>query len=175
MLIRDAQEADLPAMLAIYADAVTHLTATFDLDAPDVAAFARQFEAVTQAGLPWLVCETDGVIAGYAYAAPAKARLGWRFTVENSIYVAEDARGKGVGRLLLHALIKKAEALGLRQMIAVIGDSRNLASIALHRGAGFEHAGTMRAVGRKHGRWLDVVMMQRALGDGDGSAPDGDR
>lgn len=170
-IIRAARTEDLPAISAIYADAVAHLTSTFDLEPPSDIAMTYSFAAIAGAGYPWLVAERDGKVTGYAYAAPARARLGWRWTLEDSIYVANDARGLGIGKALLSALIAQAEAQGFRQIIAAIGDSQNAASIALHQSVGFVDAGIYRGVGHKHGRWLDVVLMQKTLGAGDASPP----
>lgn len=173
-LIRPAEPADADAMAAIYADAVANLTATFELESPSAADFASRVAQLHRSGHPWLVADAEGTLLGYAYAAPARVRPGWRFTVENSIYVAPQARQTGIGRRLLNALIGACAAQGFRQMIAAIGDSDNAASIALHRRAGFEEVGVYRAVGRKHGRWLDVVLMQIALGDGASTPPPGE-
>ena len=169
--LRPAEIADLPAVRAIYAQAVETGCASFETVAPDLAEMTRRFQAITGAGYPWLAAIVDGVLAGYAYAGPYRPRPAYRPTVENSIYVAETARGLGLGRALLAALIEACEARGYRQMIAVIGDSANYASIGLHAALRFEHAGLLRSVGWKHGRWLDSVLMQRALGDGDATPP----
>jgi phosphinothricin acetyltransferase len=170
-MIRPATSADLSAIAAIYEDAVLHGTASFELEPPGVAEMTRRFESLSDGGYPYLVADTGGEIAGYAYAGPYRPRPAYRYTVENSVYVAKTWQGKGVGRALLNALIADAEQRGFRQMIAVIGDSENTASVALHRAAGFEDTGVFRAVGRKHGRWLDTVLMQRALGLGDRFEP----
>lgn len=171
-LIRDATLADIPAIVAIYRPEVLDGTATFELDPPDAAEMARRFSAVMGAGFPYLAAELDGRLAGYAYAQAFRARPAYRFTVEDSIYVAAEAQGRGVGKALLAALIDRCTALGCRQMIAVIGDSANQgASLALHRASGFVVVGRLPAVGYKHGRWLDSVQMQRALGAGDRSPP----
>lgn len=172
MIVRDATEADLPAIAALYGRHVLHGTASFEYDPPPVEEMAARWRAVTGHGLPYLVAELDGRFAGYAAASLFRPRTGYRYTVEDSVYVSEGAQGRGVGRGLLNALIARCEALGLRQMTAVIGDSANAASIALHRACGFEDAGVFRSVGWKHGRWVDVVMMQRALGAGDAGEPD---
>lgn len=169
--VRDGLAADLPAVIAIYAPHVLHGTATFETVPPGLAAMTDRHAGVLEAGLPFLVAERDGVVAGYAYATPYRPRPAYRHTIEDSVYVREGFAGLGVGRTLLAALIARCEAGPWRQMVAVIGDSGNAASIALHRGAGFTPAGTLRAVGFKHGRWLDTVLMQRALGSGDGTAP----
>ena len=168
-MIRTATPADLPAITAIYDEAVRTGTATFELDPPGLAEMTRRFEALTSKGFPYLVADTGGAIAGYAYAGPFRPRAAYRFTVENSVYVATAWQRKGVGRALLNALIAACEAQGFRQMIAVI--SRSDASIGLHSAAGFEMIGTHRGVGRKHGQWLDTVDMQKALGSGDKDEP----
>ena len=165
-LIRPSTEADVPAMTAIYAKAVLTGSASFEIDAPDAAEIARRRADVLAKGLPWLVAEGGGSVLGYAYASPFRPRLAYRYTLEDSIYVDEAARGRGIGRLLLAELVARCEAAGARQMIAAIGDSGNRASVALHEAAGFSAVGTYRDVGRKFERWLDVVLMQRTLGPG---------
>jgi L-amino acid N-acyltransferase YncA len=170
-LIRTATPADIPAITAIYRPAVLTGTASFEIDPPGEAEMGRRFAAITGAGLPYLAAERDGRVAGYAYANAYRARPAYRFSVEDSIYVAPDSQGHGIGRALLLALLDLCTGADLRQMIAVIGDSANHASIGLHRAAGFTFSGTIHAVGYKHGRWLDSVIMQRALGPGDTEAP----
>ena len=170
-LIRPACEADMRVITAIYRVEVLNGVATFELDPPDDAEMARRFEAVVARGCPYLVAEAAGQVAGFAYATAYRARPAYRFTVEDSIYVAASAQRRGVGRALLSALIERSAAAGHRQMIAVIGDSANTASIRLHRAASFTFAGVLHAVGYKHGRWLDSVLMQRSLGPGDATAP----
>jgi L-amino acid N-acyltransferase YncA len=169
--IRIAAAADIPAITAIYRPAVLQGTASFELEPPDEAEMLRRFKAITDAGYPYFVAEHDGRIAGYAYASAYRTRPGYRFTVEDSIYVAPDAQGKGIGQLLLPAVIEGCTAQGYRLMIAVIGDSANFASIMLHRRAGFTFCGTIHSIGFKFGRWLDSVIMQLPLGDGDRSLP----
>jgi L-amino acid N-acyltransferase YncA len=169
--IRPADHTDLPAITAIYADAVAHSTATFEIDAPDLAEMTRRHADVSAKGLPWLVAARADRVLGYAYAGPFRPRPAYRFTLEDSVYLHPHSRGHGIGRLLLAELLARAEALGARQMLAVIGDADNAASVALHRRLGFAPVGTFRDVGRKFDRWLDVVLMQRALGPGAGSAP----
>jgi phosphinothricin acetyltransferase len=166
-LIRPVTTADLPAVRAIYADAVLTGCASFEIDPPDAAEMASRLAKIRDAGLPWFVAEIDGRVLGYAYAGVYRPRPAYRFTVENSVYFDPTAKGRGLGRALLAALIEATTALGYRQMLAVIGDSANAASIGLHTALGFEPAGVFRSVGWKHGRWLDSVLMQRALGDGD--------
>ena len=171
--IRAASQADISAITRIYADAVEHGTASFELEPPSEAEMARRMQELTDNGFPYLAADVDGTLAGYAYAGPYRARPAYRFTVENSVYVAPEAQGRGVGRALLKALIEAAERSGYRQMIAVIGDSGQTASIALHAALGFAYVGTLPHVGFKFGRWLDTVLMQRSLGSGSTSAPAG--
>jgi L-amino acid N-acyltransferase YncA len=171
--IRAASQADIPAITRIYADAVEHGTASFELEPPSEAEMARRMQELTDKGFPYLAADVDGALAGYAYAGPYRARPAYRFTVENSVYVAPEAQGRGVGRALLKALIEAAECSGYRQMIAVIGDSGQMASIALHAALGFAYVGTLPHVGFKFGRWLDTVLMQRPLGSGSTTAPAG--
>ena len=165
--IRPAKTADIPAITRIYAEAVEHGTASFELEAPDGAEMARRMSDLTGQGFPYIVAEIDAVLAGYAYVGPFRTRPAYRLTVENSVYVAPGIERRGVGRALLAALIQASEAAGHRQMIAVIGDStKQAASIALHTGAGFKHIGILPDTGFKHGRWLDTVLMQRTIGAG---------
>ena len=169
--IRPAGASDVAAITRIYGDAVANGTASFEIEPPPEIEIARRLEALRTKNFPYLVAERAGVVAGYAYAGPYHARPAYRWTVEDSIYVAPEFQRLGLGRLLLARLIADAEALGFRQMIAVIGDSGNAGSIALHAAAGFRHIGAVRSVGFKHGRWLDSVLMQRLLGQGDSTAP----
>lgn len=164
--IRPCEESDVPAITAIYRDAVLTGTASFEIEPPSEAEMGQRRTALLDGGYPYLVAEVDGSLAGYAYAGAYRARPAYLGTVENSVYVAEGARRSGVASALLTALLEAATERGFRQMIAVIGDSANVASIRLHEAAGFAHAGTLRSVGWKHGRWLDTVLMQRALGPG---------
>ena len=164
MLFRDATDADLPAIAAIYGHYVLHTTASFETEPPDVAEIARRRQAVLDIGLPWLVAETDGTVAGYAYATLYRPRRAYRFTVEDSIYIHRDHARKGIGSELLGRLIQACDTWGARQMIAVIGGSDNIASIKLHTQFGFRHAATLTAVGYKFDRWVDSVLMQRPLG-----------
>ena len=169
--VRPAAPRDIPAITAIYAEEVRERVNTYEYDVPDAAEMRRRMRAVLDGGFPYLVAELDGEIAGYAYAGSFRARLGYRFTVENSVYVAGGMQGRGVGAALLGALIEACEARGFRQMIAVIGEPTNTASIRLHERFGFRHAGTLPGIAWKHGRWLDTVFMQRALGAGNGLPP----
>jgi phosphinothricin acetyltransferase len=173
LLIRPSTPDDLAAITDIYGWNVLNGTGTFELEAPDRAEMARRRDDVLSKGLPWLVAVRDGRVLGYAYANHFRPRRAYRFCLEDSIYLAPDAQGQGVGRTLLAELMSQCEARGARQMLAVIGDSANAGSIGVHRTLGFEHTGVLRASGWKFGRWLDVVIMQRALGDGDTRTPDG--
>ena len=173
-VLRPALDADIPAIRAIYADAVENGCASFELDPPDEAEMTARLTKIRDAGLPWFVAEVDGRVLGYAYAGAYRPRPAYRFTLENSVYVAPAAKGRGLGRALLAALIEATTALGYRRMLAVIGDSANAASIGLHAALGFTHAGLLPSVGWKHGRWLDSVLMQRPLGDGDATPPEAD-
>jgi L-amino acid N-acyltransferase YncA len=169
--IRPATTADVPAIARIYGHAVRHGTASFELDPPDEPEIARRQTALFDGGFPYLVAETGGTVLGFAYAGPYRLRPAYRWTVEDSIYVDPAAHRRGVGTALLAQLLAESEARGYRQMIAVIGDSEQAGSIALHRAAGFRMVGTFQNVGFKFGRWLDSVLMQRALGPGEVSAP----
>jgi phosphinothricin acetyltransferase len=169
--IRPATSDDLPAITRIYAHAVRNGTASFELEPPDETEMARRMAVLLDGGFPYLVFETAGAVQGYAYAGAYRPRRAYRFSVEDSIYIDPAAQGRGIGRALLDRLVAEAEARGFRQMIAVIGDSAQAPSIALHRAAGFQHIGTLEAVGFKFGRWLDTVLMQRALGPGAAMQP----
>jgi phosphinothricin acetyltransferase len=171
LLIRPSLDADVAAITTIYGWHVEHGTGTFEWEAPDAAEMAQRRAAVVAAGWPWLVAERADVVVGYAYAHPFRPRHAYRYCVEDSIYVAPEASRAGIGRLLLAELIARCEAGGARQMLAVIGDAANAASIVLHEALGFRHTGVLKASGWKFGGWLDVVIMQRALGRGDSSAP----
>ena len=171
VIIRPVAPADIAAITRIYADAVAHGTASFEIEPPDEAEMARRQQALITKRYPYLVAEFAGAVAGYAYAGPYRDRPAYNWCVEDSIYVAPEFQRKGIGRLLLTRLITESEALGFRQMLAVIGDSANTASVAIHAALGFRLAGTFQSVGFKRGRWLDTVLMQRALGKGDTSRP----
>jgi L-amino acid N-acyltransferase YncA len=162
-VIRRARASDIDAVAAIYAYHVNHSTGTFETEAPGNLEMARRWKEVEGRSLPWLVAEEHGEIAGYAYAAPYRSRAAYRHTAEDSIYIRADRMGTGLGTLLMPALITATQACGVHQMVAVIGDSGNDPSIALHRRFGFYDAGSLRAVGFKFDRWLDTVFMQRNL------------
>ena len=170
-MLRAALPADIAAIQAIYAHHVVGGCATFELDAPSIEQMLRRYDALTSEGYPFLVAEADSIVVGYAYAGPYRERPAYRHTVEDSIYLSPGAVGQGLGTHLLGALLDECERIGFRQVIAVIGDSANAASIGLHRKAGFLMTGTLRAVGWKHGRWVDTVLMQRALGAADTAPP----
>jgi L-amino acid N-acyltransferase YncA len=172
-LIRPATTADIPTISAIYGDSVVNATASFEVEAPGEAEMERRRLAILEGGYPYIVAEDGGQVLGFAYAAAYHDRAGYRFAVEDSIYLAGDARGKGIGGALLRTLIEECEKRGFRQMIAIIGDSAHAASIRLHKAAGFDLVGTLANVGYKHGRWLDSVLMQRQLGDGAQTPPGG--
>ncbi len=171
MDIRDATEADVPEIQAIYAHHVLHGTGTFEEEPPSVEDMSARFREVVGNGYVWLVATDATGVLGYGYYTPFRHRSAYRFTVEDSIYVREDVRGQGVGKALVLRLIEVATQAGLRQMIAVIGDSENVGSIGVHASLGFHMVGTMKAAGIKFGRWIDVVTMQRPLGKGDTNIP----
>ncbi|AVS78499.1 GNAT family N-acetyltransferase [Paracidovorax avenae] len=170
--IRPSRDEDLPAITAIYAHHVLHGTGTFETDPPSAADMAARRADVLARGLPYLVAEEQGEILGFAYANWFKPRPAYRFSAEDSIYVADAARGRGVGRLLLDALCGASEAAGVRKLLAVIGDSANAGSVGVHRAAGFTEIGVMRSVGWKFGAWRDVVLMEKPLGAADTTAPE---
>ncbi|HYG05967.1 MAG TPA: GNAT family N-acetyltransferase [Stenotrophomonas sp.] len=171
LLLRDATEADIPEIAAIYAVEVTDFVNTYEYDVPDEAEMAQRRRNLLAAGYPYLVAELDGRVVGYAYAGSYRTRIAYRWTVENSVYVSAQAQGRGVGAALMQRLIEECEARGYRQMVAVIGEPDNVASIRLHERFGFEMVGVFKGLGRKHGRWLDTVQMQRALGPGADQPP----
>ncbi|HST75874.1 MAG TPA: GNAT family N-acetyltransferase [Acetobacteraceae bacterium] len=169
--IRPSHDADLDAIVAIYGHHVRHGTASFETEPPPPEEMRRRRADLLARGFPYLVAEAGGTVLGYAYAGPYRPRAAYRDTAENSVYLRPDAAGQGIGTRLLTALIAECEALGLRQMVAVVGDSANLASIRLHQRCGFRLVGVLEAVGYKHGQWLDSVLLQRTLGDGSSTSP----
>jgi phosphinothricin acetyltransferase len=171
ILVRDASETDMSAIASIYAHHVLHGLASFEEVPPPLDEMKSRRAGVLKLGLPYLVAELDGRIAGYSYATFYRARPAYRYTVEDSVYVADGLHGRGIGTALLAELIARCERGPWRQMLAVIGDSANAGSIALHRRMGFTHVGTLASVGFKFGRWVDSVFMQRALGPGDANPP----
>jgi len=171
--IRPVAASDIASIQAIYADAVLTGTATFELEPPDATEMERRRRALVEGGFPYLVAERDARLLGYAYVGPYRPRQAYGWTVENSVYLAANARRQGIGKALLAALVDDATEAGFRQMVAIIGDSTHHGSIRLHEAAGFEPVGTIRCVGWKHGRWLDTVIMQRPLGSGSRTPPGG--
>ena len=172
MIIRAATEGDAEALAAIYGHAVLHGFGTFETTPPAPEEMDRRRRVIAEHGLPYLVAEADGRVLGYAYASVFRPRPGYRFTVEDSVYVAPDAGGRGVGHAVLSQVLAACEAMGLRQVVAVIGDSGNAGSIALHRKLGFTDSGAIRDAGHKHGRWVDIVLMQKTLNGGSTRDPD---
>lgn len=172
MDIRAAAVADLPEIQAIYAHHVLHGTGTFEEVPPSIEEVTRRYADITGRGWAWLVATDATGIVGYAYYTQIRDRSAYRCTAEDSVYVREDVRGQGVGKALAARLLHEAEAAGFRQMIAVIGDSENIGSVGVHSSLGFQHVGTLRAVGLKFGRWLDTVYMQKSLGAGDATLPE---
>jgi phosphinothricin acetyltransferase len=170
--IRASRSEDMPAITAIYAHHVLHGLASFELSPPDLDEMTRRRADVLARGLPHLVAEVGEQLAGYAYAAPYRERPAYRHVLEDSVYIHPDYIGRGIGRALLDALIEACTGAGYRQLIAVIGDSGNVASIGLHAACGFARTGLLPSVGFKFGRWVDTVFMQKALGEGDRSLPD---
>ena len=171
-LIRPSTEHDLDAITRIYGHHVLHGTGTFETTPPTSDEMAARRADVLSKGLPWLVVEEDGVVLGYAYGNWFKPRPAYRFSVEDSIYMAPEAAGKGLGRALLAELLAALERAGIRKVMAVIGDSANAGSIGVHSALGFERVGVVQSCGWKFGRWLDIVMMQRSLGEGDRTPPE---
>ena len=165
--IRDAAPADIPAIHAIYAHHVLHGLASFEEVPPPVEEMRARFDAIVSAGKPYIVAEVYGGVAGYGYASAYRTRSAYRYTLENSVYVAEGMRGKGVGSALLRTLVERCQRGPWRQMLAIIGDSGNAASIGVHRKAGFRQVGVLERVGYKHGRWVDSVVMQLELSPAD--------
>jgi phosphinothricin acetyltransferase len=171
VLLRAAKPGDMSEITRIYAHAVRHGTASFELEPPDVAEMTGRYQAMVATGYPYLVAQRAGELLGFAYAGPYRMRPAYRWTVEDSIYVAEQVQRSGVGSALLRRLIELSESKGYRQMIAVIGDSANSGSVELHRALGFHMVGTLANTGFKFGRWLDTVLMQRSLGPGAAAPP----
>ena len=169
--LRPATPDDIGEIQAIYAHHVLHGLASFEEEPPSAAELLRRYKEVTGRGLPYFVADYAGTVAGYGYCALYRSRSAYRYTLEDSVYVRAGAEGRGVGGALLAQLIRRCEAAGYRQLVAVIGDSANAASIGLHASQGFLHAGTLRSAGFKFGRWVDSVIMQRPLGAGDGTPP----
>lgn len=170
--LRPSTDADVPAIAAIYAHHVLTGTASFELTPPSVADMLQRRADVLAKGLPYLVAEQDGQVLGYAYCGPFRPRPAYRFAAEDSIYLAPEAAGRGLGKALLAELAARAQQAGIRKLVAVIGDSANVGSIGVHRAVGFTTVGVLKSVGRKFDRWLDVVMMEKPLGLGDTTAPD---
>ncbi len=170
-LLRTAEAADLPAIQVIYSHHVLHGLGSFEETPPSLEEMTRRWRSVVDAGLPYLVCAVEGAVVGFAYAGPYRPRPAYRYSVEDSVYVAADRGRHGYGRRLVSALIERCTTMGYRQMLAVIGDRDNHGSIGLHTSLGFREVGHMPSVGFKFGRWVDVVVMQRALGDGDRTPP----
>lgn len=171
-MVRPAALADTEALAAIYGDACLNGLGTFEEVAPSAEDMWGRVRAVTEYGLPYLVAEVDGEIAGFAYASPFRPRAAYRYTVEDSVYIHPAFKGRGVGKALLARVIEGCEALGLRQMVAVIGDSANAGSIGLHASLGFSHQGVGKDMGYKFGRWVDIVWMQRPLNGGAETPPE---
>jgi L-amino acid N-acyltransferase YncA len=171
LVIRPAITTDIPAITRIYAHAVETGTASFELEPPDESEMRKRMQALLDGKFPYFVAEIDGIVAGYAYASIYRTRPAYRYTVEDSVYVAPHTHRRGVGKALLLKLIEVCTALGFRQMIAVIGDSNQPASIGVHKACGFEAAGNLKSIGWKFGRWLDTPLMQRALGPGATTKP----
>jgi phosphinothricin acetyltransferase len=171
IVVRNAMPQDMAAVQLIYAQHVLHGTATFEEVPPTVEEMLSRRTTVLELGLPYLVAEINGNIAGYCYASSYRPRIAYRYTIEDSVYLAPQFYGRGVGKALLSALIERCEAGPWRQMIAVIAGNQNVASISLHRNLGFKHAGTQPATGYKFNQWIDVVFMQRHLGEGSSTPP----
>ena len=172
MQVRPATPEDLPAIHAIYAHHVRKGLASFEEEPPSLEEQRRRYDEIAARGQPYLVADFGGTIAGYGYCSFYRSRSAYRYALEDSVYVRPDVEGRGVGTALLSELIRRCEALGYRQLIAIIGDSAHAASIGLHASQGFQRVGTLRSVGFKFGRWVDSVIMQRPLGSGDGTRPE---
>lgn len=171
VVIRDALDGDVPAIQGIYAHHVLHGTASFELEPPTVEQMRERLAGVVANSMPYIVAEIDGVVRGYAYTTPYRPRPAYRHTVEDSVYLEDGWAGRGIGGKLMAELIARCTAGGWRQMLAVVGDSANAASLALHARFGFRPVGTLRSVGFKHGQWRDTVLMQRELGDAEHTPP----
>ncbi|MGM3161369.1 GNAT family N-acetyltransferase [Dickeya undicola] len=172
IVIEDARAEHIAAIRDIYAQHVQHSLATFETEPPDETEMRQRWLKIRDAGLPWLVATQNQQVLGYCYLGMHRTRVAYRFTLEDSIYLHPDHLGKGIGKRLLSAALSQAEQQGYRQVISVVGNSENQASLQLHLSLGFEQIGTLRSVGMKHGRWVDTVLLQRALGEGDASLPD---
>jgi phosphinothricin acetyltransferase len=175
IVVRDAQLNDLASITELYTQEIRDGVATFEYDVVSIDEMKRRFESIRALGLPYFVAEIDGKFAGYSYASKFRDRAGYRWTLEDTVYVDPQFQGRGVGRALLSRLLDDCTTLGYRQMMAVIGDTSNRASIVLHERLGFEIVGILKGTGWKHQRWLDVVQMQRSLGDGTKTTPDGEQ
>jgi L-amino acid N-acyltransferase YncA len=173
VIVRPAEPRDDPALAEIYGHAVLHGFGTFETEPPSPGEMTRRRTNIQGRGLPYLVAEEGGRVLGFAYAGPFRPRHAYRYTVEDSVYVAPDAAGRGVGRAVLSAVLAACEALGVRQVVAIVGDSQNVGSIGLHRSLGFQDVGVSKSLGFKHGRWVDIVHMQKALNGGDTTEPVG--
>lgn len=171
LIVRVSEEQDAPALQDIYSHHVLHGLSSFEVVPPDVAQIAQRRKYILNRGMPHLVAKRDGRVVGFAYAGPYRPRPAYRYTAENSVYVRADCARQGIGRALMIALLDECEMRGLRQIIAVIGDSRNHASIGLHRSLGFHMVGVLRSIGFKFGQWVNVIQMQRELGKGDSAPP----
>ncbi|CAF3441964.1 unnamed protein product [Rotaria sp. Silwood1] len=172
LTIRPSREADIAAITAIYSYYVLNSTCTFEITPPTIDQMASRRDDVLKNNMPYLVAEEADSIIGYAYCTWFKPRAAYRFSMESTIYLDKDMCGKGYGRLLLNALLHEAELVGVRKMIAVIGDSTSERSISLHRTAGFTHVGLLKSCGWKFNRWIDVIIMEKSIGDGDTTAPE---
>jgi len=171
ILIRPVRPTDVHDIATIYAYAVEHGTASFEIEPPSEAEMATRLKMLLDTGYPYLVADAGGAVAGYAYCGPYRPRIAYRYSVEDSVYIHPRAARRGIGRMLLTELVAQAVDRGYRQMVAVIGDSDQTPSIELHRALGFTEVGTLKNIGFKHGRWLDSVLMQRALGEGAETMP----
>jgi L-amino acid N-acyltransferase YncA len=169
--VRDVADGDMQSIQEIYADQVLHGVSSWEEQPPTLNEMIERRDAIVAAGNPYYVALLDGVVVGYTYASPYRTRVGYRYTIENAIYVAKNTRGHGIGRCLIEALAERCEALGYRQMIAVIGDSENQLSIGFHRQMGFIQVGHIKSIGFKFDRWMDSIVMQRPLGSGDSNLP----